>query len=118
MRARAAGRNRGPKVIQHVTMEAKALAGGKADYPNAGALVLRQQRAANAWVRGLALALELGSDVCRPLRLFLFIRGPIAPAQRPANASNLAYLIACLNKLVPSQSLVHAHQRQFARRVS
>ena len=44
MRARAAGRNRGPKVIQHVTMKAKALAGGKADYPNAAAALPAPRR--------------------------------------------------------------------------
>jgi hypothetical protein len=58
--APAAAGNRGPKVIQHVTMETKALARGKADDPYAGALIFRQQRGANAWVRILALALELG----------------------------------------------------------
>src|SRR5215467_7588576 len=50
MRASAAAGNRDPKVIQHVTMEAKALARGKPDDPYAGALILRQQRGANARV--------------------------------------------------------------------
>src|SRR5262245_62418843 len=92
-------------------MEAKALAGGKADYPNAGALVLRQQRGANAWVRVLALALELGSDVCRPLRLFLFIGRPIDHAQGHGNSSNVGSSIGYLNKLFRWPS-----QRQFGNR--
>jgi hypothetical protein len=40
MRASAAAGNRDPKVIQHVTMETKALARGKPDGPYAGALIL------------------------------------------------------------------------------
>src|SRR5262249_35204200 len=80
MRASAAARNRGPKVIQHVTMEAKALARGKPDDPYAGALILRQQRGANARIRIPTLALELGSDVSRPRRRLLFIGGPFDAA--------------------------------------
>jgi hypothetical protein len=94
-----------------MTMEAKALAGGKADYPNAGALVLR--RGANAWVRVLALALELGSDVCRPLRLFLFIGRPIDHAQGHGNSSNVGSSIGYLNKLFRWLLLGQPSQRQF-----
>src|SRR6516162_4613122 len=94
MRAGAAVGNRGPKVIQHVTVETKALARSKANNPYAGALILRQQRGADTRVRVLALALELGGDVCRPLRRFLFIGGPIDHAQGHGKSSSKS--VGCL----------------------
>ena len=83
VRASAAAGNRDPKVIQHVTMEAKALARGKPDDPYAGALILRQQRGPNARVRILTLALELGSDVGWPRRRVLFIGGAYRRCSEP-----------------------------------
>src|SRR5581483_9192013 len=79
--AGAAAADAGPEIIEHVAVEADALVGSEPDDPDARALVLRQQRGADARVGVLGLALELGGDVGRPRRLLFFVRGLIEHGQ-------------------------------------
>src|SRR5262249_10028127 len=69
----ASPRHRGPEIIEHVPVETDALARRKTDNPDARTLVFRQQRGANTRVGILALTLELGGNIGRPLRRFLFL---------------------------------------------
>src|SRR5476649_2432861 len=67
VRARAAGRNSGPEIIELVAMKADALAGLEANVPHPHAIVLRQQGCADAAV--LLVFLEFLGDRAGPRRL-------------------------------------------------
>src|SRR5262245_10558935 len=86
----ATARNRGPEIVEHVAVEANALAGREPDDPYTRPLVLGQQGGTDARVRILALALELGSDVGRPRRFVLLLRGLVDHAQSHGNSSKNA----------------------------
>ena len=66
--------HRGPEIVEHVAVEADALAGLEPDGPYPHAFVLRHQLAADAGVVALRLALELLLQRLRPLGL-LAVRG-------------------------------------------
>src|SRR6185295_14810804 len=73
--AAATTRDRGPEIIQNVAMETDALAGRKRDHPYPHTLALRDQRAADARVGVLGLALEFRLDLRRPRALVRANRG-------------------------------------------
>src|SRR5215218_23180 len=84
-RAPAPGRDGGPEVIEHVAVEADALAGPEADLPDAHALGLGDQARADAAV--VAGALELARHRLRPRpavddRSVIHLHG--SPPSRPA----------------------------------
>src|SRR3974390_2828891 len=56
-----------------MAVESDALAGRETDHPYPRAFILGQKHRADARVRILCLALEFGSDLCRPLRFVFFI---------------------------------------------
>src|SRR5262249_42377390 len=67
-------RHRGPEIVEHVAVEAEALAGLEADGPHPHAVAFRHELAADARVVALRLALELLLQGLRPLAL-LAVRG-------------------------------------------
>src|SRR5262249_56396814 len=69
MLAAASARYRGPEIVEHVAVEAEALAGLEADGPHPHAVAFRDELAAHAAVVVLRLALELLLQCLRPLGL-------------------------------------------------
>src|SRR5262249_5764792 len=61
--ASAAARHRGPEIVEHVAVEADALAGLEADRPHPDAIALRHQRVPDARVGIVLLALEFRRDL-------------------------------------------------------
>src|SRR5262245_43003714 len=66
--------DRGPEIIEHVTVEADALAGLEANGPHPDAVALRHQRVADTRVGIVLLALEFRGDFRRPRRFHRGLR--------------------------------------------
>src|SRR5262249_39065676 len=66
--------DRGPEIIEHVTVEADALAGLEANGPHPDAVALRHERVADTWVGIVLLTLEFRGDFRRPRRFHRGLR--------------------------------------------
>ena len=79
--------HRGPEIVQHVAMEADALAGLQPDRPHAQLLGLGQKLGTDAAVRLLGLARELGFQRGRPLGLHVAVAKPSPSWTSPWHSS-------------------------------
>jgi hypothetical protein len=66
--ASAAARHRRPEIVEHVAVEADALARLEPDRPHPHAIAFRYQRVPDARIGIVLLALEFRSDLRRPRR--------------------------------------------------
>src|SRR5262245_17261968 len=94
--APAAATHRGPEVIEHVAVEADALAGREADDPHPHAIGLRYQGAADARVGIGLLALEFRGDGGRPRRPLGLFRMLVQHRESHGIPPGLARYIATL----------------------
>src|SRR5262245_11062819 len=94
--APAAAAHRGPEIIEHVAVEADALAGREADDPHPHAIGLRYQGAADARVGIGLLALEFRGDGRRPRRPLGLFRMLVQHRESHGIPPGLARYIATL----------------------
>src|SRR6516165_335855 len=87
--APAAAAHCSPEVVEHVAMETDALARLQADHPDARAIALRQQHAADAWVGRVLLPLEFRGDLRRPSRALRALRLLVQHRQCHGNSSGV-----------------------------
>src|SRR5262249_53467371 len=73
--AAAPAGDRGPEIVEHVAVEADALAGRQPDHPYPHPVALRYQGGAHARIGVFGLALELRLDLGRPRTLVRTFRG-------------------------------------------
>src|SRR5437762_916762 len=72
--APAAAGHGGPEIVEHVPVEADALAGLEANGPHADAIALRYQRVADTGIGVVLFPLEFCSDLRRPRRFHRVLR--------------------------------------------